>query len=171
MRLLLLLLFALPTVAGSRPGHDFDALVEKSVAELSTKQSVFEKMIIGYTDFRFSQETGQLVLSAPKKPAVVADVQLVGTVSKRSKTWLWAWANDTMAAKLKAESRRVRAYGRQHSYSRLTLSRWPAERSDGWAMAAAQAHLFGADAAFRTPNASGETFMVLRNIHYASAAH
>ena len=53
-----------------------------------------------YDHYDWHQDTGEIVFSSGEAK-VVASIQMVGDVSNRSRTWLWAWANDTVDDPLK----------------------------------------------------------------------
>ena len=42
----------------------------------------------------YDLDAGTLVFSDRGVPKVIASIQVVGTTSKSSNTWLWSWAND-----------------------------------------------------------------------------
>lgn len=151
-----------------KPGvSEFDHFVKVCSKELDAKQAALERKTAGYERFHWSQDSGLLVFSSPGKPTLIAETQFVGDVSKRSKKWLWAWANPTVADRVKAGSARVRELGRVNGYPKLFSAEWDAVESDGWCMAAIQAHVLGSQAAYRTEGPNGYTFMVLDNLRQA----
>lgn len=121
-----------------------------------------------YKRYDVSQEQGLIVFSTDGTPYVVADVQLVGSYSDTSKTWLWAWANDSIPAGLVADSKRVHAFGEARRLERLTKDKWPATEEDGWEMANFQAHITGADLTYRTRFPQGWSYLTLRNMRLAA---
>jgi hypothetical protein len=62
---------------------------------------------------------------------VIADIQFDESVSTRSQTWLWSWANESFVEAARAEVRLVRAYGEQYRLLRLACAYWDATEEDG----------------------------------------
>jgi hypothetical protein len=59
------------------------------------------------------QKSGELVFTFPDKIAK-APAQVIGTFDSKTSTWMWAWANQSIAEPLKRDSLRVLDYGKQH---------------------------------------------------------
>jgi hypothetical protein len=68
---------------------------------------------------------------------------------------------------VKRDAYRVRDHGRRNRIQRLTEERWPAEESDGWEVTAVAVHVTGAQAAYRTEDATGITFFLLNHLRPA----
>jgi hypothetical protein len=64
-------------------------------------------------------------------PRVIADIQFVGSISTKSDTWLWAWANDTVDLLLSASMRAIQDYGKKHGFEHLTSKQWHAHLTAG----------------------------------------
>lgn len=116
--------------------------------------------------FDWSQEQHLIVFSHGGKPQVVAEIQFVGSYSTTSKTWLWAWANDSIASALSQDSLRVKAFGLNHRLRKLTEAKWPANEKDGWEMTTFQAYVVGAEAMYRTPFRQGQTYLTLKHLRW-----
>jgi hypothetical protein len=121
-----------------------------------------------YGRFDWFQEKGLIIFSNDGVPRVAADIQFVGSTSKLTKTWLWAWANTSFLAPLTRAAEHVRHVGEGRMYERLTRAKWHADDTDGWEMTAIQAKLVGAEGMYRTPTRTGATFMTLANVRWAS---
>mgnify|MGYP003387161660 CR=1 FL=1 len=147
-------------------GNAYSDLVSKSCAYLKQRQDALEAdyHLSDWPRWDWNQETGQLVFSRDGEPGLVADIQFVGDLSIKSNEWLWAWANPTIDDKLKVASRRVRLHGRKHSFSKLIRDRWPGTEVDGWEMTAVAAYLLKAKGAYRTPDESGLTYLLITDI-------
>lgn len=133
------------------------------------QNAVLERFKIGtYKRYDLSQEQSLIVFSTDGTPHVVADIQAVGSYSDTSKTWLWAWANDSFEEGLVADAKRVYAFGEERGLERLTKDKWPATEEDGWEMANFQAHITGADLTYRTRFPQGWTYLTLKNMRRAA---
>jgi hypothetical protein len=120
-----------------------------------------------YERFDLSQDYGLIVFSDAGTPKVVADIQFVGSYSDTSRTWLWAWANESLDPQLTRGSARVKEFGRQKHLERLTSAKWAATEDDGWEMATFQAYVTGADFMYRAPLRHGHAYLTLKNFRSA----
>ena len=69
--------------------------------------------------FSFDQDSELLTFSFPDR-VVNTPFQFLGSYSSRSGTWMWAWAIDSMDARLKVDSIALREAGRLRNSSLLT---------------------------------------------------
>ena len=121
----------------------------------------------GYQRYDWDQEKGQLIWSDAGVPKVIAKVQFVGSISKKSNAWLWSWANPTILDAVKQDMLKVKAFGKQKGIERLMTAKWTADENDGWEMTALAARLLNARGGYRSPDSNGFTFMVITDIHWA----
>jgi len=115
------------------------------------------------------QELGQIVFTFPEM-VVRAPVQVVGTLDTKAGTWMWAWANSSVAETLRRDSMRVRAYGESHGIRRLVDATWPAVELDGWRMTALAARLAGSNGAYRGPMGMTYIFMTFGEVSLKKTA-
>lgn len=148
---------------------EFSRLVRKAVSFLEKRQArLWKKFRIGeYERFDWDQETGQLVFSHGGKPRVIVDIVFVGSVSTRSNTWLWSWANDSYLENVKSRMREVRRYGAEHRLLKLAAAHWSATEHDGWEMTAVASLLLDAVGAYRSPSERGFSFMIMTRADWA----
>jgi hypothetical protein len=114
--------------------------------------------------FNLDQEQGCLTFTDEVGNQLACKVQIVGTYSNESGTWLWAWNSPWVVGELSADSKRAREYGTQHGFDKLTTPKWRADESDGWAMTAITAKLTSAEGAYRLPNRQSLIFMLIKNV-------
>lgn len=142
-------------------------LIEESRAYLDSAQSYSKDtfQLNLYARYDYDQRLGTLTLrDSTGRPRVAARIQIVGTFSERSRSWLWSWANPTIESTLADGARTVRNYGLQDRQWRLRDSEWRASNSDAWDMTAVTAKLLKAKGAYRSPTDSGALFMVFTEI-------
>jgi hypothetical protein len=123
-----------------------------------------EFLLGSWPRYDYDQEAGTLTFSSDLKVEVLADIHIVGSTSKRSGTWLWAWDNPSIFENVKHCLVDVRAYGESHGLEKLTTAKWPGDEHDGWEMTAAVAFILRAEGGYRAPDDNGALFMVLRNV-------
>lgn len=150
-------------------GDAFGRLLSEAVDYLQPRQDQLHSRygLGGYPRYDWSQDTGHLTFSEDGRARVVADIQLVGSVSTRSNTWLWSWANRSISESVKQRVREVRAYGDEHRYLKLAAACWSADVADGWEMTAITAYLIGAAGAYRSPDERGFLFLVMTDVRWA----
>ena len=100
-------------------------------------------------------------------PAVIAKVDFIGSVSTKTNTWLWSWANPSLLDTVRSRTTSIREVGDDRDFPHLTVPKWPAEEADGWDMAAVAAHVLDAQGVYRTPDDYGFTFLALSNMRFA----
>lgn len=149
----------------------FTELVFASSEWTTNRQEALKRVfeIGSYERFDWYQEKGLIIFSSSGVPKVVADIQFVGSVSKLTSTWLWAWANTSFLEPLTRAAQHLRHVGEREGYEKLTRPKWHADETDGWEMTSIQANLTGAEGVYRTPTRTGSTFMTLSNVRWAAA--
>jgi len=164
---MLTLLFLL--LALSCEDNRFSQYVVESNGHLTKLQEEMQsKWGIGrYEHFDWDQQSGTIAFSTGGKVQVLADIQFVGSVSKKSGTWLWAWANSSVEEHLRRDVERVAEFGRKERFSKLIEEKWPADEEDGWSMTAIAARVLDAEGAYRTEGTMVYTYMLLKNIRKA----
>jgi len=121
-----------------------------------------------YERYDWDQRKGTLTFSDNGMPKVIAQVAFVGSISKRTKTWLWSWDNDSILPSVKEHIAEVRRFGELHGLRELTIPKWDAAEEDGWAMTAVTARILQAKGAYRSPDDNGFTFLVFTSLEWAS---
>jgi hypothetical protein len=143
-------------------GHSFEfsEFLGASLEDLRIKTEYSqEKWHFGEEEgWEFDQDSGQLTFTFPEF-IVKAPAQIIGSFNARDSTWLWAWANSSIDARLTEASLRVRDYGEQHGIWPLTTPKWSAEEMDGWRLAALACSLCNQRGAYRAPADSTLVFM------------
>ncbi len=153
--------------------EDYTDFLCSSVRYLEERQNTFmKKFRIGdYERWDWYQETGKLIFSHDGVPQVEADIDFSGSISTKSDTWLWAWANNSLSELIKSSSRSVRESGEKLGYMNLATARWSASEEDGWEMTAILAKTLNAIGAYRTPGETGYTYMVVRKAKWVNKKH
>jgi hypothetical protein len=150
----------------------FRAFSKKAYEYLNTQQerAKSEFNLGAYERYDWDQESRRLIWSDNGVAKVIADIQFVGSISLRSDTWLWSWANPTIIKSMSEEMADVRHYGEMHGIQPLIEAKWPADEVDGWEMTAIAAYILQSKGAYRSPDTNGFTFMVFSNIRFAHDA-
>ena len=147
---------------GPRPeAFDYQQYLDASMEGLKLMNSAHQSTWhLGEAErWNVDQESGMIVFSFEDGTIAQAKVQIIGSLSNASKTWLWSWANPSVLDHLKQDSLKVREFGQEHGVEQLIEAKWEATESDGWEMAAIAARVCGANGAYRGPTGSGFVFM------------
>jgi hypothetical protein len=114
-------------------------------------------------------DTGRFTLGSPGHPAVLADLQVVGTFSQKSNSWLWSWDNQVMEPGLVREVARLRVLGEVRGIPLLKQAyQENVDEADGWERASLACYLLGHEAVYRAPMDHRFLFMILKHIRWAS---
>ncbi|WP_432458951.1 MULTISPECIES: DUF6882 domain-containing protein [unclassified Agarivorans] len=144
---------------------DFVTIAHNSLSE--KQDAIMAEYKIGeHERFDWDQENGTLVFSNDDKPVVIAKVQFVGSVSTKSDTWLWSWANQTILDNVKDQMYKVKEFGVSKNYEALINEKWSADEVDGWEMTSITSYILNAKGAYRTTDNTGFTYMVITDIHW-----
>lgn len=118
-----------------------------------------------YEDYRWSPKTAQVAFAPTgDRPALVADIVFVGSLSKRSKTWLWGWDNPLIAKELTKKLDAVKNFGKERSYRQLMDAKWAAGESEAEAVTAAAALILKAQGTLHVPSNNGGSYLLLNNV-------
>ncbi len=114
----------------------------------------------GYPDYELDAEAGVMRFGDAGRFGLLAAVQILGTYSPEDHQWLWAWANP----KLEQASAGLAAMRDEHEHvPELTNPTFKCTETKAWALAAAAAHLLGAQECYRIPGEI-QTFVALTQI-------
>lgn len=112
----------------------------------------------------YDQGSGTLTFSNGGVPAVVADVEFIGSLSKTSGTWRWSWANFSLHPQVVGRISAVRQYGLDNGFAPLVVPQWKADVVDGWEQAGVAAYVLHAQGVYRAPTDNGYLFMAIMGI-------
>ncbi len=150
--------------------EQYEKFVRDSYEYLNRMQNAAKRdfALGSYERFEWDQANGTLTFSDKEVPKVIAEVEFVGSISNRTKTWLWSWDNASILPSVKEHIAEVRSFGELHGLRELTTANWEATEEDGWAMTAVTARILQAKGAYRSPSNNGFTFVVFRSLRWAS---
>lgn len=136
----------------------FDALFTRHVG-LSVDKQLCLAEVVGDLRWSFDMDAGKLHFGTTHS----FDVQILGTQSDHSQTWLWAWANEQsgIPKPLLRAVGRILEYGRQHGVTEFTTPEIPINHDGGHRLALVATGLVGADCYYRGPYEGGAVFLLL----------
>jgi hypothetical protein len=94
---------------------------------------------------------------------IIADVRVVGSFSKNTKTFQWGWNTVDERVPTARDMSYVRVFGEVRGIELLTTGHFACEEATGWKMASIAAYLLGAEGLYRPPMLHALWFMLLSN--------
>ena len=115
--------------------ESFDSFLTKTMERLAIEQEHFKikYSIDNYDHCDYHQPSGIFTFSNDIDKLFFA-YQVIGTFSTKSNTWLWSWANNNTYPNVRIDSEKIKIFGLENNYEKLTKSKWDAEEVDGWEM-------------------------------------
>jgi hypothetical protein len=139
--------------------------IEKAVIALQTLTSAHDGMWqIGQAAWSVDQDDGTITFTSPKGLVATAPVQIVGSYNTGDGTWLWAWDNPSLDARLTEHARKVQAYGNEKGFEILTTPKLVCPEAQCWDLAALASMLAGAQGAYRGPAGATRVFMTFGRV-------
>ena len=156
----------------SPTGHVLEAWIDTVTAcheALTKKQALLEAdfSLSTHKRYDYDQSTATLVFSNDGIPAVIAEIELIGSISTISNTWLWSWANFHNLPKVRTRIKAIRDFGEEKGFTRLTVPKWNADSIDGWEVSGIATQVLDAHGVYRTPTANGFLYMAITHIRHA----
>lgn len=161
------LVTAVISVAQVQPDYEKfrDEVCEKF---LTRSKKVDEEFKLGsYSRWDFRQDTGQIIFSDKGVPKVIATVQIAGTWSNISNTWMWSWNNKSIEKPVKKDLETVREFGLEKKFSELTNAQWASDPEYAWTVTAVAGYILNAKTAFRGDSGSGYVYFLVFDLRWA----
>jgi hypothetical protein len=119
---------------------------------------------IGEGDYYYDSKRATITFSKAGDIQSIADVQMVGSLSTQTNTWLWGWTR-THLPHLIHNIRCLRTFGEVRGIANWTNDQaFAADEFDAWQFTAAAAALLNAQAVYRVPQDYMRFFLVLHNL-------
>jgi hypothetical protein len=146
-------------------------LVEAMAKFVPGATQLSEEYKLGSYSWHLDQRTGKLTFSKDGVIKVIADAQIAGSYSTYSHTWMWAWANTSVAEGMKKDIGKVKEYGERHRYKELSTAKWECSEDYASTMIAAAGYLLKSKGAYRGPIEDGYVYILITDIRWADDKH
>jgi hypothetical protein len=110
------------------------------------------------------QNVGTIVFSMPDGMKAEAPVQIIGTYSTSDSTWLWGWDHPSVLPRLAENAKRMRDYGHEKGFDRLTTRKLHCTEEECWELTALAFLVCNANGAYRGPAGTVRVFMTFGEI-------
>jgi hypothetical protein len=116
-------------------------------------------------DWTADQEKGEITFTNKRRGTVAtAPVQIIGTFNTTDGTWMWGWANPSVAAHVVEDARKLKEYGTTHGVSELTSAKVKCIEQRAWVFAALACRLCARQGAYRGPAGKTMVFMTFGEV-------
>jgi hypothetical protein len=139
-------------INGSMSDEQFFAFLTACRAELVEKQTRFQQRIEGRQRWFYELADCSLIIGDERFA-----ITPVGTHSPEYQTWLWAWANDDLAALARDTSKQLRGLYDVTGFRVFSDPGIAASSADAQDFTALAVHYLGAIGFFRCPSSDGPT--------------
>jgi hypothetical protein len=147
----------------------YSKLLNSSLAEMNAmNQRLADGYGLGSHDrWDVDQTTGVLAFSNGGATEVICDVEILGTYSSITSTWLWGWANESVLKVLTENVLRVKEYGEREGLNDLRERKVECSEAEAWAFAALASKVLGGLGVYRGPTGRGYVMMMIKTIRKA----
>ena len=108
--------------------------------------------------FFYDQDTALLTFTFPER-VIVTPFQILGSHNAKTGTWMWAWANDSIDPRLKADSMALREDGQQLGHQILTERILSVSHEDADCMALLAVARSRHDGLYKAPDGDHVTYL------------
>ena len=150
---------------------DYIEFVNKSVEEFQEVQNEFRERykIDDYANWYYNQATELLTFSTGDDQINFRYIP-VGTYSEKSKTWMWAWRNEDSIEKSKSQTNKIRDFGEENQFRKLSEGHFDSDNYEGWEFIAISKNLLGGIGGYRAKSDYLEIyFLVIEQVDNETA--
>lgn len=147
---------------------EFENFIEQATGYLKAKNEEAKRYFgIGdYSRYEYDLFSGEIWWSEPDDPKVRAKLIIVGSISTKSNTWLWSWANPHFENVELGGIEQLKEFGEKESISKLTEEKWKADDIDGWEMTSVSARLLESDGGYCSPDENGGLYLLFNELEF-----
>ena len=141
--------------------QEYAAFESKCAAELEAKQERIAEILLQFSR-KIDIHQGRIEFLAGEELYLAATVIPVGSWGSQSQSWLWAWANPSLDANMRAKSQRLQELqATTGNPAFLSKEGIPAAEADAWRFAAVACRQLGGIGALMEPVDQTEWFFVI----------
>ncbi len=160
------------SVEGLSEGYEpvWQGFLDSCNAELAKKQDLLiSTYSIHLGNWEYEGMTNRLIFLRNGIPVVVCKVELIGSLSKKTNTWLWAWANLHNPANVRTRIKAVAEVGINKGFVHLSALKWKADEIDAQNMVAVAVQVLNAKGFYRMPHEHLQTYLAITEIAFANS--
>lgn len=146
------------------PSDGFEALVHERVDAAMARQRELETMLGVRDRFELDLRAGTITFLDGDRVTARARATLLGSFSDTTRTWAWAWGNDTLPEELRAPSRDLCDRFARRDLWELTTAQFSTDLGTCWQLAALLTAEAGASGFYRAPQDHRHVFLLLEAV-------
>ncbi len=124
---------------------------------------------LGEADWSLDQDVGNLVFTTPHHVQAVAPAQINRNVQHSGQHLALGVGPSISEPPLAKDAKRLRAYGQQHGYSKLTTPKLATTEHEAWELTALAFLVCGANGAYRGPSGPTLVYMTFGELHLSKS--
>lgn len=152
---------------------EFEAYVAESreIAQQHMQQAREEYGLGTFKHYEIDLPSASIrFLDEDKTERVRADIQVAGSWSSSSQSWMWPWDNPSLPTKARSRMKKVQAFGAKEGLPFLLAPVQPCDEGTAWSMASVGARLLEAECLYRAPGARSDMFLLLFKLETRSGS-
>ena len=147
------------------PSAGFERLRDAATERVLGKQDALARR--GVADrFEVDLERGSISFVTGERREARAVATLLGSFARASCTWVWAWANPSLAEGVKRRAAAVCDAVPQRDLWELTTPQFATDEGTSWALCSLVCEAVGGEGLYKAPHPSGCIFFLLRAITF-----
>ena len=148
----------------------YNELLNDCIKEIADKNKQLQEQYgVGeYDRWDINQEVGDLVFLDDGIEKFICKVDILGSYSDVSGTWMWGWANKSLLEPLTIETLKVKQYGEKHQLEDLYSSKVEATETEAWAFGALANRILGGKGLYKGPTGNGFIIMMIKELKRTS---
>jgi hypothetical protein len=145
----------------------FDKLATDARQDCRTKLTETKEQygLGAYASWNVDLERGEIqFLDTNRIERVSAKIQVAGSWSSGSESWMWGWGNDSIPDVSRSRMEEVRAFGEKEQIPILTTALVPCDELQAWVLFSVAGKMLKAEGFYRGPGKSSDSFLLLFSI-------
>lgn len=143
--------------------NNYENFASKEIQNLISIQNKFKESFIidSYKNWFYDGETELLRLYNSDEDEIFFKYIPIGSYSLNSKTWMWSWFNDSTIEKSKQETSKIKNFGIENHYNKLTQGTFTSDEYDGWEFLAISLKILGGIGTYKINSEHLEIYMLI----------
>lgn len=145
---------------------DYNEFAKSELERLISIQDQFKEEfdIDSFANWFYDDESEILRLYNSDDDEVFFRYIPIGTYSLDKETWMWSWFNNSLTAKSKIETLKIKQFGEENDYEKLFSGTFPSYKFDGWEFLAISQRLLNGIGVYKTNGEKLNYYLLLTEI-------
>ncbi|KFC19923.1 DUF6882 domain-containing protein [Chryseobacterium sp. FH1] len=146
--------------------NDYKNFAQSELDRLIPIQNRFKEEfdIDSYANWFYDGESAILRLYNSDDDEIFFKYIPIGTFSLSQKTWMWSWFNNYLNEKNKIETLKIKQFGEENQFEKLTTGTFTSDEFDGWEFLAISQKLLAGIGVYKINGDNLEHFLLLTEL-------